>query len=348
MHAQDGHPLAAFDEVQAEAVRRHGQGAEHELKQEQAEISSAPSVDLAETGADLRRRRDELRSIAAARGFAVAATATSPVAGITTTTLEDRYERMEVRFGLLERMQLTCGTHVHVSVDSPGEGIAIIDRIRGWLAPLLALSANSPFWLGEDTGYASYRNIVWGQWPTAGPTELFGSYPAYRELVDDLLGSGTILDEGMIYFDARLSRHYPTVEIRVADVCTDLSDTITVTALARALVETAAAEAADGVPAPAVRTEMLRIASWAAARFGLSGELVDPHHRRSMPAADLVDRLIDHVKGPLAEAGDLQRVEDGVSRLLASGTGADLQRAAYARHGSMSGVTLDVVARTGP
>lgn len=278
----------------------------------------------------------------------MAATATSPVGGITTTTMEDRYERMEIRFGLLERMQLTCGTHVHVSIESPAEGVAIIDRIRCWLSPLLALSSNSPFWLGEDTGYASYRNIVWGQWPTAGPTEIFGSYKEYRALVDDLVGSGTILDEGMIYFDARLSRHYPTVEIRVADVCTDLADTMTVAALARALVETAARDAATGAPPPPVRTEVLRVAAWGAARFGLSGELLEPQSRRSRPAADVLDRLIDHARAALVGAGDLRLVTDGVDRLLSSGTGADHQRAALAEHGTISGVALDIVERTGP
>ncbi|MDQ1733350.1 MAG: glutamate---cysteine ligase / carboxylate-amine ligase [Pseudonocardiales bacterium] len=345
--ACDGHPVAAFEQVQAEAVRRKQTGPAHELKQEQAEIASLPSLDINELLLDLRRRRDEICAIAGMRGLGLAASATSPVGGITTTTVDERYTRMETRFGLLERMQLTCGMHVHVSIDSPAEGIVVLDRVRAWLPALLALSTNSPYFNGEDTGYASYRSIVWGQWPTSGPTELFGDAETYRALVNDLVRSGTILDEGMIYFDARLSRHYPTVEIRVADVCTDLADAGTIAALARGLVETAIADAAVGRPPPPIRSEVLRVAAWGAARFGLAADLLDPTERRARPAADLLDRLVDHVRPALTRSGDRALAEEGVARLLVDGTGADHQRAAFVRENSVAAVVLDVVKRTG-
>jgi carboxylate-amine ligase len=251
--ALNGRPVPGYHDVAAEAEHRLDRPAEHELKQEQAEIASAPYRNLLHVGRDLRQRRDRLAEAAGERGLAVAATATSPVGGRANTTANERYQRMEQRFGLLERQQLTCGMHVHVEIESPDEGVAIVDRIRPWLSVLVALSANSPYWQGEDSGYASYRSVVWGQWPTSGPTELFGDLATYRALVSDLLETGTILDEGMIYFDARLSRRYPTVEIRVADVCTDLDDGLAVAGLARALVDTAAQEAAAGLPPAQIR-----------------------------------------------------------------------------------------------
>jgi carboxylate-amine ligase len=254
---------------------------------------------------------------------------------------------MEQRFGLLERQQLTCGMHVHVEIESPDEGVAIVDRIRPWLSVLVALSANSPYWQGEDSGYASYRSIVWGQWPTAGPTELFGNLVTYRALVSDLMETGTILDEGMIYFDARLSRRYPTVEIRVADVCTDLDDGLTVAALARALVDTAAHQAAAGLPPAQVRSEVLQVATWGAARFGLSATLVDPISRRATDAATLIDQLVDHVRPALCRNDDLDFVEHSLRRILDRGTGSVRQRAAFDRRGDLRAVTLDLVARTG-
>jgi len=346
VHPTVGVAVPGFDEVQAEAQRRHDVLVEHELKQEQAEIASAPLTDLYAIRQDLRQRRDEVQAAARAKGVAAAATATSPLAGRSTLTMDARYQRMESRFGMVERQQLTCGMHVHVSIASRHEGVAVLDRIRRWLSVLVALSANSPFWSSEDTGYASYRTVLWGQWPTSGPTELFGGLSGYQDLLADLLDSGTILDEGMVYFDARLSRRYPTVEIRVADVCTDLDDAVTIAAICRALVDTASEEHAAGRPAPPIRTELLRVASWGAARFGLRSDLVDTGRRRPMPAADVLDRLLDHIRPALHANDDRDLVERGVSRMLEEGTGADRQRAMLDKHGSFAAVVRDIIDRT--
>ena len=132
-----------------------------------------------------------------------------------------RAHAIRAEFGQTAREQLTCGCHVHVEVADDEEGVRILDHLRPWTAILLALSGNSPSWQGTHTGYASYRSQVWGRWPTAGPTAPFGDAAGYRAVIDGLLRSGTILDEGMVYFDARLSSRYPTVEVRVADVCLD-------------------------------------------------------------------------------------------------------------------------------
>jgi carboxylate-amine ligase len=346
VHPKDGTPQPGFAKVRAEAMSRRETPAEHELKQEQAEIASAPFKNLNHVRVDLRQRRDQLQSAAAAHELAVAASATSPMQVSSTLTPDVRYQLMEGRFGLLGRQQLTCGMHVHVSIDSPDEGVAVIDRIRPWLPVVIAMSANSPFWQGVETGYASFRTIIWGQWPTAGPTELFGGLSEYHGLVADLVASGTILDEAMIYFDARLSRKYPTVEIRVADVCTDLNDGVAIGAVCRALVDTVAQQALDGYAAPAIRSELLRIASWGAARFGLTAELVDTLDRRPVPAADLLDRLVDVTRDALVLNGDLAMVEHAVSRMLTRGTGAERQRSTFAANGDLTGVVLDVVGRT--
>ncbi|MCW2540211.1 MAG: YbdK family carboxylate-amine ligase [Frankiales bacterium] len=346
VHPKDGTPQPGFAKVRAEALARDETPAEHELKQEQAEIASAPFKNLNHVRVDLRQRRDQLQAAAAAHELAVAACATSPMQVSSTVTPDARYQQMEGRFGLLGRQQLTCGMHVHVSIESPDEGVAIIDRIRPWLPALIAMSANSPYWQGTETGYASFRTVIWGQWPTAGPTELFGGLSEYNALVADLLTSGTILDEGMVYFDARLSRKYPTVEIRVADVCTDVNDGVAIGAICRALVDTVAQQALNGYAAPAIRSELLRVASWGAARYGLTDTLFDSVDRRPVPAADLLDRLLDLVHDALVHNGDLAMVEHAVSRMLTRGTGADRQRRMFTANGDLTDVVLDVVGRT--
>ena len=184
----------------------------------------------------------------------MAALGTSPVPVEPRPVRTSRYERMAEAFGLTAQEQLTCGCHVHVEVSSADEGVAVLDRAGPWLAVLLAVSANSPFWQGLDSSYASFRYQVWGRWPSSGPTEPFGTAQAYRETVEQMVGTGTLLDAGMVYFNARLSERYPTIEVRIADVCLRAEDAVLIAALVRALVETEARAWRDGMAVRQPRT----------------------------------------------------------------------------------------------
>ena len=195
-----------------------GAAFEHEFKREQAELGTRPCEDLGDLDRELRARRLLLAGAARDRGVRLLATGTSPLPGRATPTDDQRYDRMNTAFAVVARQQLSCGMHVHVAVDSRAEGVAVLDRIRPWLSVLIALSANSPFSAGHDTGYASYRTVLWGQWPTATVTEAFGDEAGYERVITQLIASQAALDNGMVYFEARLSASYPTVEIRVADV----------------------------------------------------------------------------------------------------------------------------------
>jgi glutamate---cysteine ligase / carboxylate-amine ligase len=208
---------------------------------------------------------------------------------------------------------------------------------------LIALSANSPFWHGEDTGYASYRSQVWNRWPSAGPLEILGSPDAYHQLVHDMVSTGVALDEGMIYFDARLSRHYPTVEFRVADVCLRPENTVLLAGIARGLVETAAREWHEGVEPAAVPSALLRLAGWKASRWGLRGELLDPHTSRPAPALAVVNALLNHIRESLEDIGDLRRVEELLDDLLDAGTGASRQLEVLHRTGDLRDMVADAV-----
>jgi len=181
----------------------------------------------------------------------------------------------------------------------------VLDRIRVWLPVLVALSANSPFWYGTDTGFASFRYQAWSRWPTAGPSEVFGSVDAYDRLLRALLSSGVPLDDGMIYFDARLSSRFPTVEVRVTDVCLEAEHAGVLAALVRALVETASRQWRAGAPAPA--------------------EVV-------------VARLLRLLRPVLADLGEEEPVAAVVAGILRHGSGARPQRAAYALHGDVRDV----------
>lgn len=303
-----------------------------EMRTEQVETATAPHHDAASLADDLRRRRREAREAAHREGVDVAGLATSPVAPDETSepnaVPDGRYGAIADRFGAIATAQLTSGQHVHVEVGSPEEGVGVLDRIGPWLPVLRALASNSPCWRGRDTTYASYRSIVWSRWPSAGPTRVFGSLAAYDEAVAAMLATDTLLDEAMVYFDARLSRELGTVEVRVCDVALEVDDAVLVAVLARALVSTAAREARDGVAPRDEPIEALRLAHWRAARWGLTEELVDPRSGKPAAAGDVLRALQEHVSGALADAGDAELADEGCARVLAHGTGSVRQRAA--------------------
>jgi glutamate---cysteine ligase / carboxylate-amine ligase len=301
-------------------------GLSAELKLEQIETQTRPCLDYGTLLDQIRAGRALADQAARKNRARVAALATSPLASTTHTTPDPRYARMLERFGLTAQEQLTCGFHVHTYVESPEEGVAVLDRIRDKLAVLTALSANSPFWNGVQTGFESYRTQAWNRWPTAGPAGIYGTYPAYRRVVTRLLDSGVMLDEGMLYFDARLSRNHPTVEVRVADVCLRAEDAALIAVLVRALVESASREWHDGVEPAPVPTVLLRMASWQASSAGLSGELLDFGNFRPGRAPDVVRSLVDYLAPVLDEQGELSLARQGVEDIIARGTGAAEQR----------------------
>jgi carboxylate-amine ligase len=314
---------------------------EAEFQQQMIEVHTRPVERLDDLETEVRHWRSVADAAARRVGARVAAVGTSPMPITPIVAKSPRYAWIEERYGPVAGAQLTCGLHVHVGVADEEEGVGVLDRIRVWLPTLLALSVNSPFSDGSDTSYASFRTQAFTRWPSAGPAGVFGSGPAYRERVRRLVATGVILDEGMVYDDARLAVRYPTVEVRVADVCLRVADTVLVTALTRALVSRAAADWRDGRPAPDVAGELLRLSMWQASRFGLDGELLDATTLEPLPAWRVVEGLLEHALPWLERAGDVDVVASGLARLRRDGTGARLQRDVLERTGRL----VDVVSR---
>ena len=315
---------------------------EHEYQQQMLETNSAPHADLTELADDIRHCRNQAITAARGAGVRVVASGSSPLPVEPRLYREPRYERIAEIFGLTASQQLTCACHVHVSVESDEEGVAVLDRIRCWLPVLIALSANSPFWQGIDSRYASFRSQVMLRWPTAGAADVFGSAANYHATVEAMLRSSVMLDKGMVYYDARLSHHVPTVEIRVADVCPDAADAVLLAALVRGLVDTAAtAWRAGEAPAP-VPSSMLRLGTWQAGRYGVGGDLLDPLTLSPRAAAEVVTDLVEHVRPALAASGDEALVEFQVGEVLRRGNGADRQRTVFARTGQLADVVADL------
>ena len=323
-----------------------------ELFRQQVETVTEPCITLDELDAQLSSGRRTATMLSDQVGAAAVAMPTPVLSDdADDITREPRYQRIRAQFGELARTSLVCAMHVHVEVADADEGVRALDAIRPWLPVLLAVSANSPYFYGRDTGYASWRTQVRTRWPSSGTGEAFGSARTYNEVRRKLTRWGAALDDGMLYFDARLSANFPTLEVRVADVCTDLDDAVLVAALTRALVTTVA----EGVADPAEgsldhdgrwRSEFLRAATWRASRYGLSNRLVHPATMQLTPAREVLAYLVDLLRPALDQGGDLKLIQDLTERLLSRGGGATCQRRVFETEGSLEAVVADLVRRT--
>jgi carboxylate-amine ligase len=341
-------PATGQPAPQAPAVLAHAPHAEHELRREQVEAGTQPQQVLADLRRSLVDNRRALSEAARSRYLAVAATGAAWVSPERARlTDEDRYLRMAETFGPVALRQLVDGCHVHVGMENRAAAIEVLNRVRPWLAVLLALSANSPFWKGEDTGYASYRHEVWSRWPTAGTAGPFTDVADYQATIDLLIRSGAAVDAGMVYFHVRPSAQWPTVEFRITDVCLTVDEAVATAALSRALAVTALTEAANGQPITDVRSPVLRAAQWRAARYGLDGALVSIEQQGVLrPAAAVVGELLEHVGPALAAAGDAEEVHRIVDSVLTDGNGAHRQRRAYRRRERLEDVVALLIEET--
>ncbi|MGQ7297860.1 glutamate--cysteine ligase [Quadrisphaera sp. KR29] len=325
------------------------EGYSAEIQRTTVETNTAVVDGLDGLRAELLRLRAQLVEVAGREGLGVAAVGTAPRSTPPDfeLTATGRYGRMQEQYRLLVDEQLICGTQVHVGVADRDLAVDIAQRIAPDLPALLALSASSPYWNGQDTGYASIRTTVWQRWPTAGSTGPLASAAAYDALLADLIGSGVIADAKMAYFDVRPSAHAPTLELRVCDACPLVDDAVLVAGLFRALVREAELSVERGVVRRDRPVPLHRAAIWQAARGGLRGRLLDrSEHPRPVPAADVVRALVERLAPVLAELGDEEQVRALAERALARGNSADRQRAALAETGDLDDVVRLVVEET--
>lgn len=241
-----------------------------------------------------------------------------------------RYAEMVDRYRLIAREHVICGCHVHVGLPSRALEIPVMNRVRPWLPVLLALSVNSPYWQGRDSGYESYRSEIWQRWPTAGFPPSLHDREDYTQVLEDLQRAGVIRNPKDLYWYLRPSHAHPTIEFRICDVPLRVEDTATIAGLVRGLAWACAFT--ENMPSRRHSRDLLEAGIWQAARFGLGGKLLDPVERELRPAADVVARLLELCRQGLEVAGDRHSVEDGVSAILGRGTGATEQRALAGDH----------------
>ncbi|MFE9613797.1 glutamate--cysteine ligase [Streptomyces sp. NPDC006012] len=343
-------PVGRGSQVLAAGRRRLGAGQlVPEISQAMVETVSGVCTTAPQLRTELVRLRESAAQAAEEWDCLLLASGTSPI-GRTGPAAEDdppdvpslreqpRYQRIRQRFGPLVRDQGVCSCHVHVGIPDLGTAVAVVNHLRPWLPLLLAMTANSPFWNGTDTGYASWRTVLWRSWPTAGPPPLLRSAEHYEEVVQTLVASGAALDPAMVYWYARPSRHVPTVEIRIADVLPTTAETVAYALLVRAVVRRARAAVQNGVLPPRVEQEALVAACWQAARTGVTGDLLDLIGGTGAAVAPVMQQIATArrlLRPYLPDAGDRVLVDAWLDRLATEGGAADRQRALYRRSGRL-------------
>ena len=344
--------LAPSPELASAALRHEvGPRLHAEIATTQIETASGICSTLDELRVELGETRAEAAAAAARAGVCLLPASTHPFDGWQQQGLSPapRYEEMVQRWGALALQQDICGCHVHVGVPDLETAVAVMDRARPYLPLLLAMTGSSPFHDGVDTGYDSYRTLWWARWPNTGMPEYVGSAERFREVVAGMVTSGMIADGSHLYWDVRPSYHVPTLEFRLADVCTDVDAAVLHAALVRSLVRVLAARAqADVVPVPRPRPELLRAARWRAAWNGIGGQLFDPVLGTLVGARQAVRRLLGELEDDLWDRGEWDDVGELVQRLFSRGTSATRQRSTWLRTGDRRAVAAEIVREGNP
>ncbi|OBI24318.1 glutamate--cysteine ligase [Mycobacterium sp. E2238] len=338
-----GEPAPQNADVAAEAKRR-GVELQLELSSCQVETTSsvvATSTELAEELTALRRTAARAAEAVGLRLLAAGLPPATPHEFPVTDT--PRYRRIGAEYGMVAHEQGICGCHVHVEVPDRAAAIHVSNWLRPWLPNLLALAANSSVYRCADSGYASWRSVLWRRWPVAGPPPFFPSPDDYDRTVRMLIDSEVILDEKMVYWDVRPSENFPTIEVRVADVPATVAETVLLATLVRAAVMTALEGDQPGRLPPAA----LRAAYWKAAHDGLAGRTLDLiHGGGAVSAREQLGALVQRVRPALETLGEYDRVVGELDRVATRGNGAMRQLRAWRERGEVMDVIDEIATAT--
>jgi glutamate---cysteine ligase / carboxylate-amine ligase len=323
-------------------------GFDYEFQAAIVESRTGIHRDLSTLRAELTSLRRELTEQAQESRLSIASCGTIPVSDWKSVPVVDksRYADAYRLYGDVVRQRLTCGCHVHVGLPDRDLAVRVLAEVRPWLPLLLAISVSSPFNENADSGYQSSRMLLWGGFPAAGIPPAATSYQEYQDVIAELTASGVVLDPGNIYWDARLSANYDTLEFRISDACTRVDEAVLQAALSRALVATLAER--DRAESRAVMsTQMYRAAIWQAARYGLEGQLLHPLKAEAVAAEVAIEAMLEYLRPALEEAGDWGETRALTSRLLTEGTSARRQRRVFDGSRQLGDIVGHVVTETG-
>jgi carboxylate-amine ligase len=260
----------------------------------QIEVGTGICRRAADAGRELAELRATVAEVAAKHGLAPLAASTHPLSEWSEQrhTDKERYHMLARDMQAVARRLLICGMHVHVGVEDDELRIDLMNQASYFLPHLLALSTSSPFWRGTDSGLKSYRLSVFDELPRTGLPSRFDSYAEYRRHIDVLVKAELLPDETMIWWDLRPSGRFPTLEMRITDVCTRLDDAVAIAALYQCILRMLYRLRRGNQRWRAYKTMLIDENRWRAKRYGIDAGLVDFGKGEVVPCSDLLEELI--------------------------------------------------------
>lgn len=320
-------PQAIFDECAKQASQ---DVVEPELLRSQIEVETRVCDSVAEARHELAQLRQLASDICGRYNIAPIAASTHPFAEwhVQRFTDKQRYHTLSRDMQTLARRLLICGMHVHVGIEQDELRVELLNQFSQFLPLLLALSTSSPFWQGENTGLRSYRLTVFDNFPRSGLPERFENYKDYQKHMAILQKAQVMEDATFIWWDMRISARYPTLECRIADVCTHLDDAISIAALTQAILHYLYRMRREHKAVPVYSRFLINQNRWRAMRYGYDEGLVDFNRARVIPIMDCLSDIVEKVYGDAQDLGcdkELERIMDIPKR----GTSAHKQVAVY-------------------
>ncbi|MBE2281643.1 MAG: carboxylate-amine ligase [Ignavibacteriaceae bacterium] len=297
-----------------------------EMHQSVVEMGTGVCRDIKEAKVEVFKLRSALASLAIKKGLRIAAAGTHPFSHWKDQRITEhpRYKQVVDDMQLVARANLIFGLHVHVGCEDREVAIHIMNAARYFLPHIFALSTNSPFWVGRNTGFRSYRVKVFDRFPRTGIPDYFNSVSEYDNYINLLVKTNCIDNAKKIWWDIRLHPFFPTIEFRICDIPMRAEETIALTALMQAVVVKLYKLIRQNLGFRLYRRALIAENKWRASRYGISGKLIDFGRKEEVPTKDLIQELLDFVDDVLDELGSREEIA-GVHKIMEMGTGADRQ-----------------------
>jgi glutamate---cysteine ligase / carboxylate-amine ligase len=312
------------------AKEKLGNSVTAELLQSQIEIASPIFHSIDEAQHSMASMRSTLAELVATMDLRLVAASTHPLGAWReqSATEKPRYDQLMSDFRIIGQRNLVCGMHVHVAVPEGVDRVALMNRVMRWLPIFLALSTSSPFWDRHITGLLSYRQAIYDEWPRSGIPDFFNNEDDYRAFVDVMAKGGAVKDASYLWWAIRPALKYPTLELRIADVCTRVEDGVALAALFRALIATLVSHPELGAERSTHTRRLIDENRWYAKRDGTGAKFIDEQQQIAVPLAELLSQLFDII-GPEADRLGCKPSLTRIESIMANGSSAHAQLRIY-------------------
>jgi carboxylate-amine ligase len=318
-----------------------------EMHQSVVELGTEICRDIADARKHVTQLRSNLAALAGKAGLRIASVGTHPFSHWRDQLITEgeRYKQIVRDMQLLARANLIFGLHVHVGIPDRESAIHVMNQARYFLPHIYALSVNSPFWVGHDTGLKGYRLKVFERFPRTGIPDSFESLSEYEDYCKLLVKTGCIDNAKKIWWDIRLHPFFDTLEVRVCDAQSRVDDTLAIAALIQAIISRLFKLLRQNTTFRIYRRRLLDENRWRASRYGIDGKMIDFGREAESETRSLINELLEFIAAEVDELGS-QREMQHIERILREGTGADRQLAVWERTHDIKAVVDHIVSET--